>query len=118
MSGKRSKKTPQSSNALAVSRTQLVPTQPPPQQQQVAEALITVSGILDDGRHVAQDLLIKYNANREIGEAVWGAIETIKHLGGLVEDVNDGVNFYPLFIFNGGLRIAPKKMLGADTTKM
>lgn len=112
MSGRRLKKAQENKTAettAIVAPPVVVPT--------VSQTMITATGILFDGKKVSQDFLIKY-AQEKLGEAFWGAIEIVKRIGGLVEEDESGLTWYPTEVFDGGVRFTVKKSLNVDATKL
>lgn len=78
----------------------------PPEQEQTA---IVVTGFIYDGSQKSQEILVRHIPGKQIGEIFWAAIEIVKRIGGLVEETPEGVNFYPVDIFDGGLHFAAVK---------
>lgn len=102
MSRRKSKK------ALITKSAEIISQSPEP-----AQTVIVVSGSTCDGIRISQDIVIKHFLDKQIGEIFWAAIDTVKKIGGLVEEVSDGVsngiNFYPINIFERGLHFSVKQ---------
>lgn len=102
----------------APSQSVLPPTPPIIQPTPVMlTAVITVTGTLFDGTKKSQDMNVKFRPGQNIGEVMWTAIETLKRVGGLIEDTDTGVTFYPLHVLEGGVTFAEKRMVTADASR-